>query len=699
MRFGSALAMLAMLSTSVGVLAANGQDSHLAYRAFDTLVSGCTMRPEWQPDGSLVFSAEEAGKTVWMRVDPATARIAPMAAAPAGVAQTRVFPREVWGVMIDFPEIASPAGNGYALLRDQNLWVRGADGGERRLTEDGKGQVAWDIETMTASPWTPDGMRLFALRYDRGHVPKMPQIVYGDLEDKANLFNHQRAGGPIDRASAFVVPVKGGAPIAIDLGDTENVYLNLLGWTPDSKAVLIARTNRVFNKVDIVSISAATGRATLLFSETGQSFVRIMHEAIFENELGFTMLGDGAGFLWESERDGWNRLYHYDQSGRLIGQVSGDVKPVHQVVRTAPDGLVYFLAGGDEVRPYDRHLYRVALKRGTPQRLTDGPGRHDIAFAPDGKSFLDSFSTPAVAPRHIVRSADGRQRLSLPESDLSRLQAIGWTAPEEVKVKAADGTTDLHGLLYKPSRFDPARKYPLVEFVYGGPQTTYAPRTFCRGSQPFKTSPSALAEKGFLVLILDGRGTPGRSKAFHDAAAGDWASHVVADHAGAIRQLAKAKSYIDAERVGVFGYSWGGYFAFRFLVDAPDVYRAGITIVPGFDPYASFLYEPYLGLPETNPKAFEAANVFRLASKLSHPYMLVGATLDWATLGDVMRMSRALVAEGKMFEQLILPDQDHAILGQSAIYLSDRVEDFFERHLRSIGSRRTENDDFNSSQK
>jgi dipeptidyl aminopeptidase/acylaminoacyl peptidase len=320
---------------------------------------------------------------------------------------------------------------------------------------------------------------------------------------------------------------------------------------------------------------------------------------------------------------------------------------------------------------------------GVQQCLTPGDGQHEIVFSPDGTQFIDTASSPSMPPVSELRNADGTRRSELWRADIAALLATGWTVPEEVVVTAADGHTALHGVLYKPPHFDPAQRYPLMQWVYGGPQMVHASHVFAPrpgGSDAFV---HAMTDAGYLVLTLDARGTPGRDKAFQDIVYREWGEHVVADQAGALRQLLAARSYIDPARLGVAGRSWGGYFALRLLAQAGELYRAASCIVPGFNPYGGNIWEPYLGLPQDDPRPYQAAEPWGWPQQLSRSarVQLIGGMLDSSTLWDLHRMARLLVEADVSTQMLVLPEQDHVFEGLARRFHYRAVRDFFDEAL------------------
>lgn len=673
MRHGTAISALAAVAI-MAAMPASGAD-RTPRQTMAQMIPDCSVAPRWNGAGSIVYARGGA----WYAFDPATGTTVPTAS-PAPPALPQTFKREFWFAgPLDVEELAAPDGSAFASVRDFNVRIRPAIGPERTLTTDGVGEVSWDIGPFAAEGWSPDGSLLFALRYDRSNVFKAPQVRYPGQNEELVMVRQQKAGQPLDRAQPYLLPVAGGVPIRLDVGDIGDRYFVPLGWAKGSTELLFAAINREFNRVEVLAANR-TGTVRPVMTESGKSFVRMQHEVLFPISYGFTMLPDG--FLWESERDGWNQLYYYDFRGRLVRKLTSGAFPVDEVARFDPGTrTVYFTGSRDPAHPYDRHLYSVRLDGGAIRQLTEGRGRHDIRFSPDGTVFLDSYSTIAVPPRHVVRRADGSLIGTVLEADAGGFTASGQPFPEEIRVKAADGKTDLHGVLYKPRGFDPEKRYPLVEYVYGGPQLRLTPDRFCPAAG-WASFPPALAQRGYLVLVVDARGTPGRSKAFHDAVMGDWGGHVVADHRAALLQLIAERAYIDPTRIGVMGRSWGGHFALRLMAEAPDVYKAAVSIVPSFDARAGILYEPYLGLPGANAAAYDEATIFRLAPKVNGPLLLVGTTLDTSTLIDVMKMTDALIDADRTFDLLIFPEQEHQILGHDLDYLQNRIEDFFAAALK-----------------
>lgn len=597
----------------------------------------------------------------------------------------RLFRKESFLLVgeMDFPESLSPDGRWLASVKENNLSLRSTyDGREFPLTDDGEPTLRWDVETVKWRPWSPDGAYLAAFQIDSRRVETVPQIHW--LQPQAQIVHvpNTRAGGFLPKYQLYIIDVQSHAPLKIDLGDIADQYVTVLDWTPGGAELLVALWARDFHKVDILAANPRTGATRRVLSETSPTFVRLQHEVLYSGKSGFTLLPGGKRFIWESARSGWNHLYLYDLDGKLIRRLTNGEFPVLDLQTVdAQAGWVYFTAHAEK-RLYDTHLYRVDLEGRGFRKLTQGDGQHTAAFSPSKQFFIDTYSSVDRPPTTQLRAADGQLIREISKTDMGRLLQVGWTPPEEFVVKAADGKTDLYGVLYKPYDFDPNQKYPVVEYIYGGPQTTVTHRDFSAWNRKFSNLPRALAQLGYVTVMLDARGTPERSKAFQDVVYKNWGRNEIPDHAAALRQLAATRKYVDLERVGIFGASWGGYFTFRALTQAPDIYKAGIAMVSGFDPYASILYEPYLGLPVSDRAAYDYAFPFSWADKLQGSLMLVGNTSDHGTFGDTIRMIEALVRAGKQHEVMLLPNQPHGAFGKSEDYLIEGIVNFFATHLQ-----------------
>ncbi len=589
----------------------------------------------------------------------------------------------------DAMEILSPDAKYLLSIQERNVSVRSTyDGRSFRLTQDGTPEIEWNVDYSNPayaalglySPvtnWSPDGTRIAAYKIDNHGVAQSPQVHYLKRHDEVVYRYSAKAGGILEKHTLYLLDVNGQPPVEIQLGETRNTYPVFAGWVPDGSEVLVFQMSRDCHRVQLLAADASSGTVRKLFVEEGRSFVRIHHDIYFGRKLGLTLTSDGKHILWLSERDGWKHIYKYNLQGELLAQLTSGDWPVDEVKRVIGD-YIYFSAHSDRARPYDLHLCRVPLGGGNVQQLTKAEGKHTSIFSPDGKAFVDTYSTPAKPPVTELRRVDGTLLTELVKADISKLQAVGFASPEQFSVKAADGKTDLWGVMFKPHDFVPTKSYPLIEYIYGGPQMAVADHAF---PSTFGVIGLRLAQLGCICITLDARGTPERSKEFHDACSGNFAANLAADHAAAVRQLAERHPYIDITRVGITGGSWGGYSSFRCLVEQPSLYKAAVCVAPGFDPYSSVLYECYLGLPHDNPAGYSSADVIAMAGRVQGEVMIVCGTSDHATWTDAIKLSEVLIRAGKQHEFVVQPEQYHGFDSVHNDYTDQKLSAFFRRHL------------------
>jgi dipeptidyl-peptidase-4 len=380
-------------------------------------------------------------------------------------------------------------------------------------------------------------------------------------------------------------------------------------------------------------------------------------------------LKDNNRFLWTSERTGWKNFYLYDLSGKLLNEITKHPFEVANIVRVDEDaGLLYYMArSGDN--PMKLQLHRVGLDGKNDMRLTDPALHHTVDLAPDGKSFVDVAQTHGSAPVTRLCDAEGKVIRELAKSDLSRFESLGLRPAELLKFKAADGETDLYGMLYFPSNFDPKKKYPLLVSVYAGPGTNGARETF--------SQPQALAEYGFLVATFDSRSAAGRGKKFLDSIYGKLGVVEIDDQAAGVKSLWD-RPYLDKTRVGIHGSSYGGYASIMCLLRHPDVFQAACASSPVTDYrlYDSIYTERYLGLPQENKAGYDNGSAVVHAAKLKGRLMLYFGTADNNVHpSNTMQLIRALQNAGKSFEVQVGPDRGHSGIAQP------RMMEFFIENL------------------
>ncbi len=451
-------------------------------------------------------------------------------------------------------------------------------------------------------------------------------------------------------------------------------------WSPDATRLVFVSTSRDHRDEKVRVADAATGAVREVYEETAKDFF----ESGF-NHVNWQPLWPSNELLWYSERSDWGHLYLYDlATGRLKNQItSGDWK-VLQVLRVdEPSRTVWFTAAGREPGdPYFRHLYSVRMDGTRLRLLTPENADHDVSLAPDGRYFVDSYSTPDVPPVTVLRDAEGKLLLTVQRADISRLLATGWKPPVPFTVKARDGKTDLYGLLYRPTTFDSTRTYPIINNVYPGPQTGSV------GTRSFVASRGdcqALAELGFVVVQLDAMGTPMRSHSFMAAYYGDMGDNGLPDQVTGMRQLAHRYPWIDIERAGIWGHSGGGFASADAILRYPDFFKVAVSEAGNHDnrEYEDDWGEKWQGLLTSGPNGTtnydNQANQL-LAANLKGKLLLAhGTTDDNVPPYNTLLLVDALIKANKDFDLLLLPNRRHGFGGEP--YMVRRRWDYFVRNL------------------
>lgn len=689
------------------------------------LIRDSLVAPRWLRTGDrLVFWSElEPGGSTWVQVDARTGTRRPLLSGAELRAQLRLLegdagepalrPRDfaiaadqrsiafavgerVFGVGLEdgrvrvlaaddpaarslSPEhFAAAAGGAVAEQRGAGFLVRDADG--RVVVEhEGNEQLAWRIPE---APWSPDARWLAVWQDDLRAVHKIPIVDHEGALERVTWVPYAKTGTPLPRMILhFVEPATGRVvPVSHVVGVAGETHDWFVGWLVDSGEALTLHVSRDGKRLELVAVDPTNGaRRQVLREQRPRSFVAGLDFAVGGWARQVTLLPDGKGLLWLSERDGWRHVYLYDLDGGLVRQVTRGEFPVHEVVAVVGDA-VHVLASADPGAPYEHLLYRGSLHGGPLQRLSSGEGMHRVSFAPSGRYYVDTWSSRTQPRLRELVATDASTTVRLTTADVSALVNLGHTAPEGFTVVAADGVTPLHGVLYKPRDFDPRRRHAVLVHIYAGPFATAVPWSFVGNAMSLASA--AMAQMGLVVVMLDPRGGPGRSKAFQDANYGRVGQTEIPDHLTALEQLARTRKWMDLSRVGIYGHSWGGYFALRGMLTAPETFTAGYAGAPGALDEEAIINEPYLGLPDANPAGYQAGDNLALAGRLRAALKIMHGTHDInAPLTTTLRMAKALIRAGKRFELLIMPGQPHSPEPPADRYYFDDVNLFFARTL------------------
>jgi len=570
----------------------------------------------------------------------------------------------------DGQQVAVQRGDGFAVNNSTHTLL------ERR----GEDNLAWEVPKHA---WSPNGHFLMVWRNDTRAVHKIPIVDYTDAIEKVAMIPYAKVGTPLPRQELFVVDPARGQMTPVAALDQGEGYDWLVGWRPDSSEALVMHLSRDGKRLDLSAIDPHTGKVRhVLHEERPESFVGGLDFYDTGWDVQVLPLDDNQQFLWMSERDGWRHIYRYDYNGQLKGRVTKGAFPVHQILKATPDGTLLVLASAEAGAPYDRLLYRTDLAGSSWQRLTPDPGTHRAYPSPSGRYYIDGHSSRTQPRVWDVNAIDGTSTSRYAKADISALAAIHYAPPEAITALAADGVTPLYGVLYKPWDFDPKKHYPVIDCIYAGPFTTAVPWSYVGASFEGRIA-DALAQLGFVTLVIDVRGSPGRGKAFQDVNYGRIGQTEIPDHVAVLKQIAASRPYMDMQRVGIYGHSWGGYFALRGMLTAPDIFKAGYAGAPGALEEDSIVNEPYLGSPKTNPTGYRLGSNILAASNLRGALRIMHGTADIsASLSSTMRMVDALIQADKHFELLIMPGQAHSPDGPAQRYYNDDVRMFF---LRTLG--------------
>ncbi len=599
-------------------------------------------------------------------------------------------------------EVASPDSTMAVFIRGHDLWVRELRTGEEtRLTTDGiddfgygTNNAGWVRRDRPVVRWSPDSRKIATFQHDSRGVGKMHLVRTGvghqeldswryPLPEDTVIFRISRVIIDLDRqAGSKVVRLdmppdqhRSTCSDHIECGGT----FGDVEWSHDSRRLAFVSSSRDHKRATLRMADARSGEVRDVLEEVEETF----YESGY-NGPNWRFLSESDEIIWYSQRDDWGHLYLYDLQGRMKRQITSGSWNVLGIERLDEDARSLLVLGNEREAgdPYFRYLYRVGMDDGDVRLLTPDSADHTMSLSPDGDYFVDQWSTPVIPPVTAVRNMDGAEVMRVEEADASRLVASGWTPPIPFTVKARDGVTDLYGIMFTPPGMDPDEKYPVINYLYPGPQSgSVGSRSFRAAHRDFQS----LAELGFVVIELDAMGTPMRSKTFHEAYYGDMGDNGLPDQVGGIRQLAERHDFIDLDRVGIYGHSGGGFASTAGILTYPDFYKVAVSQAGNHDQrnYEDDWGEKWQGLLEEYPDGTtnydNQANQLK-AGNLKGKLLLAHGTIDDnVPPSNTMLMVDALIAANKDFDLLLLPNRRHGFGNEP--YMMRRRWDYFVRHL------------------
>lgn len=617
----------------------------------------------------------------------------------------------------------SPDSTYIAFAREHDLYVMRTDdpdSTEIRLTEDGErwysfqqshGDTTTTERLRSRAVWFEDSKKLYVKRQDWREVDELWVINTVSTRPELETYKYNIPGDENHYQDEILV---------FDMETKEHVRLDTDKW-PDqslggvyfrgggiyttelSDYLYILRRNRTWDEIDVVKANTATGETTVLWSEKSEPYFNV-----FNSYLG--IINEGEEYIWWSERTGWGQLYRYDSDGNLINRITDGHFMVASVaaIDTTASTIYYEGFGKEEGRnPFYSHYYKVRFDGSRQQLLTPEDANHSFSMSDTRNYFVQNYSRPDLPTKAVLRDKDGRVILDLEEVDLTRMFEAGYNLPENFSVKAKDGRTDLFGVMWKPSDFDPKKSYPIISYVYPGPQVEPYPRTFSIGGTAARAH--SLAQVGFVVVAMGNRGgSPLREKWYHNYGYGNLRDYALADNRYGIEQLAARRSYIDQERVGIYGHSGGGFMSTAALLTYPDFYKVAVSSAGNHDNnvYNIWWSEIHHGVDaktdsvtvegENGEEIKEERTTFssripsnaELASNLQGRLLLVHGEMDNNVHpAHTYRMADALIKAGKRFDMMIFPEARHGF-GRYSDYFERMLWDYFAEHL--LGHYRTD---------
>jgi dipeptidyl-peptidase-4 len=592
------------------------------------------------------------------------------------------------GNVID-PKI-SPKGHYLSFVRDQNLYVIDlATGQQHQLTTDGKGTVhngeaefvaQEEMDQRTGYYWAPDDSAIAYKRYDEAPVPVARRFeIFADRTDVIDQ-RYPAAGDKNVLVDLKIVNPATGTTASVDLGPEKDIYLVRADWSADGKTLVFQRQTRDQKRLDLVAVDAASLAEHPLLSETSNTWVALNDDLRF--------LKSRNAFIWASERTGRKHLYLFDLNGKLLHPISqGDWGIDNILAVDEKAGKVYVASNKDAVT--DKQVYELNLDGSNatrPLRITKQDGWHEDSFATNGKIFVDTFSDPDTPPQVSIRRADGSMVEWLEHNELNANHpyykyASNHLPTEFGTIQAHDGQMMAYSMI-KPANFDPAKRYPVFLFVYGGPHAQQVTRQW--SANLFK---QYMAQQGFVVFTLDNRGSGRRERAFTDVIYGELGKHEVEDQLTGIDWLDK-QSFVDPKRVGVFGWSYGGFMTLRLLEAGSDKIAMGVAVAPVTDwaLYDTHYTEQFVGsTPQSNPTAYEQSGVLAHLDGLKSPLLLVhGMADDNVLFTNSTRLIDALVNRDVQFQLMTYPGAKHGLSSRAdQRHVYGLIEAFFKKNLES----------------
>jgi len=571
-------------------------------------------------------------------------------------------------------------GKRIAYLSADQLFIKDENGKTTQISQDGSREIVYgqsvhrnEFGIMKGMFWNNDGSRLAYYRMDQSMVADYPQVNIFAREAEYEPDKYPMAGMTSHQVKVGVYDLKKEKNVWLETGGPDDHYLTNIAWAPDGKTVYMFELNRGQNDCRLTSYDATTGKKIKeLYRETSSKYVEPMNPIQF-------LPWDDNKFILQSQKDGYNHIYLYDKEGTLIRQLTKGKWVVLNVVGFSKNTkeVIY---ESNKVSPIQSNIFAVSTETAKTRRLDDGTGWHHATLNGDGSKIIDRMSAPKT-PRKIslINTADAAAQVYLDAADPWQ----GYKQPiiESGTIKAADNTTDLYYSMVKPADFDPAKKYPVVVYVYGGPHAHNVDATWHYGVRPWSVY---MAQKGYIVFSVDNRGSENRGLEFEQATFHQLGQIEMADQIKGVEYL-KSLPYTDNDRFGVYGWSFGGFMTTSLMCNYPDVFKAGVAGGPVIDwKWYEVMYgERYMGTPENNPEGYAKSSLIGKAKNLKGKLQLISGYNDATVVPQhCLSFIEDCIENGIQPDFFFYPGEKHGVAGYKNVHLNKRITQYFEDNLK-----------------
>ncbi|MXN90223.1 prolyl oligopeptidase family serine peptidase [Flavobacterium sp. Sd200] len=577
--------------------------------------------------------------------------------------------------------VLSPNGTSSAWLKENNIIISKASGNTEVTKDTDKGIVngsdyvhRQEFGIDRGMWWSPDSNKLLYYRKDETMVANFPLVQWDERIAKAKEIKYPMAGMKSEEVTLVVFDTTQNKYVTLKTEGPKEQFLTTVTWSPDSKYIYVGVLNREQNYLKLNKYDAATGNLSkTLFEEKATTYVEPLHNLTF-------VPGKNDQFLYRSEKEGYEQLYLYNTDGKLIKKLGYKDVVITEFLGFDSNAKNVFYIGTAN-NGLDRQLYKAELSSGKTTQITTGSGTHEALVSSDGAFVLDNFSALNTANNVSVINVKNKKSETLFNAENPYAGKTILPKIEFVTVTSADGKTPLNGRLIYPANFDATKKYPVMVYVYGGPHAQLVTNNWLGGARLFDVY---MAQQGYLVFTVDNRGSDARGRDFEHVVHRNLGVNEMADQIKGVEFL-KGKAFVDQNKIGVYGWSFGGFMATSLMLDHADIFKVGVAGGPVCDwKYYEVMYgERYMDTPQENPEGYEKTNVIKKAPKLQGRLLVIhGAQDNVVVQQHSMEFIEACIKAGKQVDYFLYPTHEHNVRGKDRVHLNQKIADYFDTHLK-----------------